>query len=440
MRSPRGLLSKYRENMPDSANMVETQRASNPTGQADLASKSRPWLWPLRPFTLVIVGLVLAIAFVVNFPAVEAPHADLQVGKFGLHFNLVTEYEHGWPARYARRELAHRTSAQGPLSAWRPWEEPGQWSTVNLLLDLGLWGLVLVGVGMATQWWRSGRRAIWQLGLRDLLLLTGVAALGFAWLGDQRAEYLREQALVATLRMRPGGAVVDHQMGARVPAYWPEPWQARYRVLFNRPCYFYSSGDSDLACQHRHVVALRETAIHSEFGRHVEQMPRLEAIDLSFVKLPYFDVTRQATILHDLPRLPNLRGVNLFDTNVTDADMQWLAACPRLEVIELSETDIGDHGLAHLTGLPRLRRLTISSDRISDRGCRAIADMPALEELLLASHNVHDAGVVELARLGTLRDLNISASASEEAFNVLRRELPDCKLKSHGYTKSRVGK
>jgi hypothetical protein len=86
-----------------------------------------------------------------------------------------------------------------------------------------------------------------------------------------------------------------------------------------------------------------------------------------------------------------------------------------------------------------LRRLTISSDRVSDRGCRSIADMPALEKLALAGRNIHDAGVVELKRLGTLRDLNISAGASEEAFDVLRRELPHCKLKSHGYSKPTVG-
>ena len=61
---------------------------------------------------------------------------------------------------------------------------------MNLLLDLELWGLVLVGAGVAAQWWRSERRAIWQLGLRDLLVLTGVAGLGFAWLADQRTEYI----------------------------------------------------------------------------------------------------------------------------------------------------------------------------------------------------------------------------------------------------------
>jgi len=132
--------------------MIESQGVSSASKQAETPPNRPPWHWPPRPFTFVVVGLVLAIAFVICFPAIEVPHADLRAGTFGLHFNLVTEYEHGWPAPYARRELAHRTSAQGPPSAWRPWEGPGQWSMVNLLFDLGLWGLVLVGAGVAAEY------------------------------------------------------------------------------------------------------------------------------------------------------------------------------------------------------------------------------------------------------------------------------------------------
>jgi Leucine rich repeat len=421
--------------MPDSANVVEAGHASNATRQADRPSQGRTWHWPPRPFTLVVVGLVLAFAFLANFPAVEVPHPDLRDATFGQHFNLLTEYEHGWPLRYSRRDLSHRTSAQGPPSAWRPWEGPGRWRTVNLLVDLALWSLVVVGAGVAAQWWRAQRRAVWQLGLRDLLILTGVAGIAFAWLADQRAEYLRERALVETLRMRPGKAVLGHQFGARVPAYWPPSWQARYRQLFDRPCYFHSSGDSDLACQHRHIVALHEITFHPDFPSHLRQMQGLEAIDLCFVKLPYFDATRQATILRDLAPLPCLRGINLEKTNVTDADMAWLASCSRLEVINLSQTSIGDHGLAQLAGLPHLRWLKISSDRISDRGCKSIGEMSALEELSIASRNVRDAGVAELAKLRTLHSLEINASASGDVFAALRRGLPQCKVKSHGYSR-----
>jgi len=241
---------------------------------------------------------------------------------------------------------------------------------------------------------------------------------------------------VETLRMRPGRAVLGHQYGAPVPAYLPQALQAQYRGLFDRPCYFHSSGDTDLACQHRHIVALHEITFHPDFPNHLRQMQGLEAIDLCFVKLPYFDATRQATILRDLVPLPNLRGINLEKTNVTDADMAWLASCSQLEVINLSQTGIGDHGLAQLARLPHVRWLKISSDRISDRGCKSIGEMSALEELALASRNVHDAGVAELAKLHRLKALDISASASDDAFAALRQGMPQCKVKSHGYQKT----
>src|SRR4029450_496023 len=156
------------------------------------------------------------------------------------------------------------------------------------------------------------------------------------------------RALVETLPMRPGRAVLGHQFGTRVPAYWPPSLQARYCQLFDRPCYFHSSGDTDLACQHRHVIVLHELTFHLDFPSHLAQMQRLEAIDLCFVKLPYFDAPRKATILRDLAPLPNLRGINLEKTNVTDADLAWLASCRWLEVVNLSQTRIGDRGLAQL--------------------------------------------------------------------------------------------
>lgn len=301
---------------------------------------------------------------------------------------------------------------------------------VNLLLDVAIWGAVVVAAAVGAQYWRSRRRAVWQLNLRDLLALTGVAAALFAWIGIERAEYWREHSLVAEIRARPGNSGVEHQLGTTVPAFLPEKMQDRLHAWFDQPCYFYSSGDSDLACQHTHVVTLRETAIHRDFRRHLRQMPGLEALDLSFVELPYFDVTRQTTIVGNLAPLPRLRGINLYGTNATDADLAWLATCSRLEMIDLSDTDISDHGLAQLAALPRLRVLMLSSDRISDRGCRSIATMTHLEELSLASRNVKDAGVKQLASLTRLRRLEITVGASKSAVDWLETALPECKLQN----------
>jgi hypothetical protein len=388
------------------------------------------WYWPPRPLAVVVAGSVLVAAVLANLPAVSVPHPELIDGKFGYHFNLTTEYEHGWPLRYARRSLSLRTQADGPPPAWQPWEGPGERSIVNLLLDGAIWSIVLLALAAGAQYWRSRRRAVWQLDLRDLLVLTGVAGVAFAWLAATRLDAQREQSFLAEYRQRLGNPEMQHEVGARVPAWWPDWLQRRYREAFNRTCYYRSNGDSDLACQHAHVVTLRETAVHRDFRRHLRQMPGLEALDLSYVELPYFDATRQTTVVGNLAPLPNLRGINLGGTYVTDTDMSWLGTCSRLEVIDLVGTDIGDHGLAHLAKLPRLRILNLSSDRISDRGCRSIAAMSNLEELSLASRNVKDAGLRQLAALTRLKRLEITVGASKAAVDALETALPECKLQN----------
>ena len=386
-----------------------------------------------RRFTLVVVGCVVAVACLASFPAVETPHAGLEQETYGLHFGIVPQLEHGWPLRYVRRTPPSSNAPHEPLSPWQPWQGVQSLSLASLALDLVVWVLVLFTAGAAAEYWRSRRRAIWQLDLRDLLLLTGAAAAAFAWLAATRADQLREVGLLAEFRERNGNPQMQHEVGTSVPAWWPDWLQGRWREALNRTIFYRSSGDTDLACQHRHVLTLRETAFHRDFPKHLRQMPGLEALDLSYTRLPYFDATGQATLLRDLAPMPHLCGINLYGTNATDADMAWLAACPKLEVIDLSDTRIGDHGLKLLSELPRLRTLAIDCDRISDHGCRSIARLSALEELSLGSRNIHDEGVLALASLKSLRQLKISATASEATFAALRAKLPQCEVKAHGY-------
>ncbi|HEX5105516.1 MAG TPA: hypothetical protein VFV87_16975 [Pirellulaceae bacterium] len=386
-----------------------------------------------RPFTLAVIACALTAAFLANFPAIETPHAGLAEETYGRHFGIVGQLEHGWPLRYVRRSPPAHGATDEPLSPWRPWQEVQSLSLASLALDLVLWTAIVVAIAAATHYWRSRRWAIWQLDLRDLLLLTGALAAAFAWLAATRADRLREQTLLAEFRQRNGNPQMQHEVATSVPAWWPDTLQGHWRQAFDRTSYYRSSGDTDLASQHRHVLTLRETAFHRDFPKHLRQMPGLEALDLSYTRLPYFDATGQATILRDLAPLANLRGINLYGTNATDADMAWLAACRNLEMIDLSGTRIGDHGLKQLAALPRLRTLVIDSNRISDDGCRSIARLGSLEELSLASRNIHDQGALALASLTGLRRLKISAAAGDAAFAALREQLPRCEVKAHAY-------
>lgn len=392
--------------------------------------EKRRWLWPPRLFTFAVIGCVLIVAFLANYPAVRASHPELGEGKYGHTFKLVPQYEHGWPWRYSTRDFTAALKAGSPLSPWKPWEGSVRWDTFNLLLNVALWTLILVLAAATAQWWRSQRRAIWQLGLRDLLAITAVLACGFAWFGYERHEYLKNQRFTAELELEPYG---HYDSGVTVPAWLPPSLQLPYTRLFTRVAYFHSEAETDVASQYRHIIVLREIGIHPAFPKHLKQMPQLEAINLAFVPLPYFDATRRATVLRDLPRMPNLRGINLYGTNTTDADMAWLARCRRLEVVDLYDVEIGDEGIAHLQGLPRLRSLRLSSDRITDEGCRHLAEFPALEELWVASRSITDVGAGELTRLKGLKELRLSASASEGTLVELQKSMPDCEVTAKCY-------
>jgi hypothetical protein len=316
-------------------------------------------------------------------------------------------------------------------SAWKPWQDAPEFNIGALLGDVGLWIAVVLLAAGGTQWWRSNRRALWKPQISDLMLLIAVAGSFFAWIANERLAYLNESAALADQRQRHGTEMA--YKSASIPGFVPAMIRDSYHRAFDRVTFFSSKGDSDLARRFARLATLQEVAPGPTFRSDLQQLPQLEALSLHSARLPFFDVTRQATILRGLPPMPNLRVVDLYATDATVADMAWLAKCPRLEMIDLAETEVGDRGLLALRELPRLKWLSISGHNVTDRGCQTVAEFPALEELRIASRNIHDEGVRELARLTNLRVLNVSAAASENAFAELRQALPKCQITTRAY-------
>ena len=396
---------------------------------------SRParWYWPPRPLACVVAGLTLVVAFLATFVGVESVHVSVTQDEFRNR----ACYDHGWPATYlwrARRDPSENAMAfLEPSSAWTPWRGVIDFSAAALLADVAIWLLAILLIGAAAQWWRSNRRALWKPHISDLLGFVTVAGVALAWIADQRFAFLNERAALAEHRERHGDRYVLVSKSSNVPGFVPMAARDLYCRVFDRATYFESQGDTDLACRCRHVVMLREALPGRTFRRDLTQMSQLEAIVFRSGRLPYTDVTRQATILRELPPLPNLRAVDLYGSLATDSDMAWLATCPRLEMIELSNSHVGDHGLLALRELPRLWWLSLSGCDVTDRGCQTLAEYPALEELRIASRGIHDEGIRELAKMKNLHVLNVSASASETAFADLRAALPKCQITTRAY-------
>lgn len=69
-----------------------------------------------------------------------------------------------------------------------------------------------------------------------------------------------------------------------------------------------------------------------------------------------------------LVHLPQLESVNVSDTNMTDARLDYLSALLDLESLSIERTPISDAGLVKLGGLKKLQRLYVCETHITKEG------------------------------------------------------------------------
>lgn len=117
-------------------------------------------------------------------------------------------------------------------------------------------------------------------------------------------------------------------------------------------------------------------------------------------------------ILRPLKTLPGLRHLELRDTRVTHAGLQYLQDLHQLEGFYarqdlLAPPEISDAGLRHLAGLKRLEHLQLSSPQMTDRGLEHLSGLTGLLELNLSRTKITSEGVKCIASLRQLRTLSL---------------------------------
>lgn len=130
-------------------------------------------------------------------------------------------------------------------------------------------------------------------------------------------------------------------------------------------------------------------------------VPNLKNLDLADT-----DLTDRGMV--HLPKFTNLTRLSLFYSNITNAGLSHLAYIPTLEILNLDSREISDDGLAHLRSLSNLKSLDIFSGRITDAGCCHISRIKSLETLELCGGGIGDLGCTLLATLDNLTSLNLS--------------------------------
>lgn len=102
--------------------------------------------------------------------------------------------------------------------------------------------------------------------------------------------------------------------------------------------------------------------------------------------------------LRVLERLPNLRHLDLGQTQVTDRGVAWVARIPTLVSLSLTMTRVTDAGVARLAACRHLQRLQLMWTGTGDGVIAAFAGHPALAHFWSGS-GVTDAGLALLSAL-----------------------------------------
>ena len=139
-------------------------------------------------------------------------------------------------------------------------------------------------------------------------------------------------------------------------------------------------------------LMLQEAGIDGPGLAHVGKFPTLDWVDLSESRVRDEGVAHLATV-------PKMGYVVLNSTGVGDESLRSLGKCTELKLLQLRDNKkITDKGLAHLSGCPNLKTLDLLNTDITDAGARELAACKALQKVTLTGTAVTAKGVEELKK------------------------------------------
>ena len=305
-----------------------------------------------------------------------------------------------------------------------------QLSTLALLANITI-GLLAIGIGawLFHQWWRR-RRRLFQFGLLDLTVLTGLvgATLGYGFM--PRMQHARDSAVIAMLN-GPEEMVQPDPFGNSSPdplarqVIWHPGRNQWLRDLIGEkrlPPTSYVVGialEGSKAAEATRLPRLQTVQVVGQVSdsdlNRLAALPQLEHLDLSFAMLRpdrggYFDTSDYR---HEYPlRLPRLQRLDAAGTVLQGAD---LAGCSGLVELDLSRTVVDRTSARALGQLKSLRVLTLRGSTLDDAGLRELAGLTSLTTLDISDSRVTDAGLPHLHVLSSLKTLWIADTAITDA-------------------------
>ncbi len=310
-----------------------------------------------RPSRLITALYLLPFALLLLIANIaEEHHLEIPTsGKYGPHFENDLATTQGWPKKFLSREPVELK--QPPFwrhSPWRLWEGVVDFDWQAAIIDVGL-ALGLLGLGGAALESIRGRLTAtsgWHFSLMDLLLATTVVALFCGLYAWQRHRYEQQVAILKQIE-----SVTEYPSSV--------DWYSGHILFFDRARALFINGD-----EIQHAIKLDTVKVLHVHGvtnaqlSQLSQMKSLEALDL-MMEVPADEPTGEHDRAFQLPPLPKLRGLNLFDAAFRGDGLENV---PALEQLDASGTQLDDSDVEALSKLTRLKRLSLGGTEISDAG------------------------------------------------------------------------
>ena len=160
-----------------------------------------------------------------------------------------------------------------------------------------------------------------------------------------------------------------------------------------------------------------------------------EAVELfaMFPKLKKLRLARNQIDASGVANLPKIKLLEVLDLSecaqLFDDAMPPLAELKNLKELNLWRLNISDAGIEPLQGLTAMESLNLDNTRLSDEGTRFLSDMKMLTFLHLGSTQITDDGLAPLKGLTKLKDLKVTRTAvTKDGVAELAKALPNAKI------------
>jgi len=234
--------------------------------------------------------------------------------------------------------------------------------------------------------------------LRTLLIVVTVLCISFAWLGVQ----------IKRVREHRQAVVQIEKLGGIVTYDWDPPGQRPVktwaRKLFgddflNSEMLVWFSEDNKFNDTHiirlielpnLKFLSLESTEVTNSGLEQLNGMTNLEELSLSR--------NHTAASLTHLKTLPQLRYLEISETQITGSELRHLKELPGLEGLGLRGSQLDANGWHHFMTLRNIRRLDITDPNLTDENLDDLCVLTWLDYLNLLYTQVTDEGVDKLLR------------------------------------------